>query len=223
MARPVRDPVLDAALASIRNRDRLLARAGRRLQQVADTLELHTRRIPATKAPELFAVRNQLRGMGRELEWLGNGALDPPRRRRIDLVRVARELVDEWNRRRRGPPMVQLHTRDRSLVGSWDVAHLGSLLAELVSNALKFSEGSPVLVTVSAPDENTASVFVESRGAVPLPRPPFRRFIRGPHARGEGMGVGLWLTDTIAKSNGGRLRFRRADGGGVRAEVRLVR
>ena len=86
----------------------------------------------------------------------------------------------------------------------------------------KHAAGKPVSLRVAEGEAGTLTLTVESAGRGALPRRPFARFVRGARARGEGMGVGLWLVDAIAKANGGSFTFRRTPRGGVRAVVTLA-
>ena len=204
------------------NRDRLIARIGDHLDAHAEALTAAIARRGAARDEAVRDVVRALRGMGRELRWLGTGELDAPKRKRLDLVAVVRRVAKLWSDRRPGAAPVVVEAGPRRLVDRWDESHVGAILGELLSNAFKHGGLEPITVGVRGDSRGLVTITVENAGGHALPRRPFLRFVRGPRSRGEGMGVGLWLVDAIAKQNGGRLRFVRTSGGGVKAVVHLA-
>lgn len=96
-----------------------------------------------------------------------------------------------------------------------DPVLLAQLLANLLDNALKYSEGAIDLVARVEGDELV--VLVKDRGAgIPDAE---QAAIFEPHARGDrpgprGAGLGLAVCRAIAQAHGGRLTLRRRQGGG---------
>ncbi len=87
-----------------------------------------------------------------------------------------------------------------------DASRLERILANLVSNALKYSEpGTPVRVAAARQDR-VVRVSVADRGrgipAEELPR-IFDRFFRGRGAAGEGLGLGLYIVRMLVEAHGG--------------------
>jgi len=100
--------------------------------------------------------------------------------------------------------------------GVWDESRITQAVSNLVSNAVQHgAAGSPVHVRIAG-DEQSAVVEVENAGTIPadiLPRlfEPFRSSER--HAsRGEGLGLGLFIANAIARAHGGRLDAKSAEG-----------
>ncbi|HWO10649.1 MAG TPA: PAS domain-containing sensor histidine kinase, partial [Polyangiaceae bacterium] len=130
-------------------------------------------------------------------------------RRRCDLVALARELVTEQSRQGSGP-RIELVSRAESLVGEWDPDRLERVIANLVSNAIKYSPaGSPVTVELEARPAS-AVVRVTDRGigiAEPDQQRIFEWFVRTESARrmAKGMGIGLAGARRIAEQHGGNL------------------
>lgn len=97
-----------------------------------------------------------------------------------------------------------------------DATLLAQLLANLLDNACKYSEG-PIEVAVCARSDKLL-VSVEDRGpgiAVEDEGRLFEPFFRGRHETVErGAGLGLALCKAIAEAHGGELGMRRRQGGG---------
>ena len=103
----------------------------------------------------------------------------------------------------------------KALVGDWDPAAIEQILENLLSNALKFGEGRPVVLTVS-PDRGGARLSVRDAGlgidAKDRER-IFARFERGPSSRGiAGLGIGLWVVRHLIRAHGGRVLVRSRPG-----------
>lgn len=114
---------------------------------------------------------------------------------------------------------VRLHVPDgRHLIGLWDAQLLHRVVANLVGNALKYSDG-PVEVEVGDGSPGMARLTVsddglgmteEELGAV------FERFSRADRVRSEGipgLGLGLYACRGIVTSHGGTIELR-SDGQG---------
>jgi signal transduction histidine kinase len=103
----------------------------------------------------------------------------------------------------------------KALVGSWDPAAIEQILENLLSNALKFGEGGPVVLTV-APDRGGARLSVRDAGVgIDLKDREriFARFERGPSARGiAGLGIGLWVVRHLIRAHGGSVLVRSRPG-----------
>ncbi|MBE0598983.1 MAG: PAS domain S-box protein [Desulfuromonadales bacterium] len=107
----------------------------------------------------------------------------------MDVSRVAVSLAPDL----RWPALADSRTLER-------------ILSNLIGNALKYSED---LVTVSvgaAGEEIVISVADKGPGIPPedLPR-IFDRFFRAAGTKGEGLGLGLYITRTLVEAHGGRI------------------
>jgi len=134
---------------------------------------------------------------------------------RVDLGELVRDLLVRlratsaslWSR-------IEVNAA-KDLVGEWDPAAVEQILENLLSNALKFGDGRPVVLTVT-PERGGARLSVRDAGhgieAKDRAR-IFARFERGPSARGiAGHGIGLWVVRHLIQAHGGRVDVRSRPG-----------
>lgn len=133
----------------------------------------------------------------------------------MEMRRAAERAVDEC---RLAFPDADVAVRSEgNTAGEWDEDRLLQVLTNLVSNALQHGDGhAHVRVDGSAPD--VVRVEVENKG-VPIPAEmipiifdPFRRAAEGLARRG-GLGLGLFISRSIAEAHGGTIEVRSGDGG----------
>jgi PAS domain S-box-containing protein len=132
---------------------------------------------------------------------------------RIDLGAVCRQIIDE----------LESTARDRQVVfeceadgaGEWDEHRILQAISNLASNAVQHgTPGWPVRVRLTG-DAQHVAVEVHNRGTIPselLPRifEPFRSGRNGA-SRGDGLGLGLFIANAIARAHGGGLEVASAD------------
>ncbi len=194
------------------------------LERLSEELDL---RLAALKKCRCRGV-DELHGFARELGIIaGREHALRPRRERLDLGTFTAKVIGKMRRRfrkRMGKlPGIEI-SRIGDLRGRFDPDQLEAIVAELVSNGLKYGAGKPI------------SVLLEGRGArvrlSVLDRGPGfrsksgigRRFARHLNARrGSGFGVGIWLVRRLAQAHGGTLRLSRPRAGGALAVVDLPR
>jgi PAS domain S-box-containing protein len=143
-----------------------------------------------------------------------------------DLSVLARDVVErlEESARRAG---CSLEVRAPGAVtGFWDRLRLDQVVSNLLTNALKFGAGEPVLVEVSL-QGNDASLTVADRGIGihdADQRRIFERFQRAVTAESySGMGLGLWITREIVEAHGERISVESRPGAGAKFRVTLPR
>jgi signal transduction histidine kinase len=107
--------------------------------------------------------------------------------------------------------------------GAWDEHRIVQAISNLASNAVRHgTPGTPVRVRLTG-DEQRVMVEVRNEGMIPsemLPR-IFEPFRSGRHhgSRGEGLGLGLFIANAIARAHGGGVEVDSAEGATM---VRLV-
>jgi signal transduction histidine kinase len=112
---------------------------------------------------------------------------------------------------------------DASLTGQWDRLRIEQVVTNLLSNAVRYSDGKPIDVLVRGTEQG-AEVSVKDRGPGIAEADLERIFLRfersaAPHDR-AGLGVGLFIARRIVERHGGSLNAYSALGSG--AEFRMT-
>ena len=165
-------------------------------------------------------------------------------RRPDDLVSLARRIVDAYQKTT-GRHRLRVVAEAPELVGSWDVARLGRVLENLISNAIKFSpRGGEIILELrregrtgtDAPGldgidrdgdgGSWAVLTVHDRGlGIPAADLPliFDRFHRGRNVAEQitGTGIGLASVRQIVEQHGGTIAVESEVGIGSTFTVRL--
>jgi signal transduction histidine kinase len=145
-------------------------------------------------------------------------------RTETDLVALVRQVVADQRVSNRYRVVVDSGVPE--LIGQWDNARLERVVANLVSNAVKYSPaGGDVRVRVTR-DGDTAVLSVEDSGmGIPQEDMPriFERFFRARNVIDEvaGAGIGLAACKRIVEQHGGRLLVQSEEGKGSTFTVRL--
>lgn len=146
----------------------------------------------------------------------------PIDRRRVDLAKTCREMIDEAQAHH--PEHVLRLRTSGELVGDWDEARLFQMLSNLVDNAVRHgAHGRPVTVSANgAADQVTLSVHNEG---VPMSEAARHRIFEPlVHAAGSvgvtsnqasGLGLGLYIARAIVEAHGGSIDVRSTQGDGT--------
>ncbi len=236
-----RQRLYEAAQEAVRVRDEFLSIASHELKTPLTSLQLQSqllqRAIPdgsgTPLAPErlrkLAAINAQ---QVKRLSRLANDLLDVSRLsqgrldiqpERVDLSVIAREVVASFAEEASPDASpIQLHA-DSPVIGRFDPFRIEQVLTNLISNALKYGDGKPVIVSVWD-DEQTAYARVQDQGIgiAPehLPR-IFDRFERVASNRYEGLGLGLYIVRQIVEAHHGHIDVTSAPGEGTTLTVQL--
>jgi two-component system OmpR family sensor kinase len=141
----------------------------------------------------------------------------------VDLAALTAEILQE---QRDGSHRSELETPGRPVIVAMDRMHARTVVANLLSNASKFSPpGTPIVVSV-AEREGLAELSVADRGPGVEPgegERVFERFYRGRNAAGPttGSGLGLYIVRRLCEAVGGTVQLDQAYRGGSRFVVRL--
>jgi signal transduction histidine kinase len=227
----VLNSLLERLERSFRVQNRLFTDAAHELKTPAAVLvgeaqeALRVDQTEARRSRSLETVVSTAKSMARQLDamlMLARGDAAPPRpRQRVDLADIAESAilrVDSMAARQR----VQISlVRSAEAPVTGDVPGLESLVLNLLSNAVLYTEpGTDVEIRCGGRDE-TAFVEVLDRGPGIAEGERARilgRFVRLDDARRrnpEGSGLGLAIADQVVGAHGGRLEIEARPGGGA--------
>jgi predicted ATPase/signal transduction histidine kinase len=159
-----------------------------------------------------------------DVEQIRTGALRV-RLEPVDLVEVVHETLQHFKAEAaRVACPITVTTSTPRLVGRWDRLRLEQVVANLLSNALKFGSGAPVDIAVEG-REGVARLVVRDHGiGIPPERLPqlFRRFERAvPATNYGGLGLGLYIVRNIVEALRGQVAVESAPPQGTRFTVTL--
>jgi len=147
---------------------------------------------------------------------------------RFDLNELVREGLERLAPELETANCRTLLTVGAPVEGDWDRLRLEQVLANLLSNAMKYAPGKPLSVSVSS-DADTAWIRVKDQGpgiATQDRERVFRRFERAAaSATGyvQGLGLGLYVARQIIDTHGGGITVESEPGAGSTFVVRLPR
>lgn len=143
------------------------------------------------------------------------GAGMPLERSQIDLEKICRQAVDELQL----VSAVEIRCEFQGdLVGSWDGGCLIEALSNLIGNAMEHAREGTAVLLQAAGTETEVVVTVHNQGEpisaalLPVLFAPFRSGRQGPAAKRGHLGLGLYVAHEIARSHGGTLTTRSAEG-----------
>jgi signal transduction histidine kinase len=162
-------------------------------------------------------IVGDLLDLAREREGSGIAVRPKP----ADLRAMCQRIIDE----------LAAIAKDRQITfdcdadgsGAWDEHRLMQAISNLASNAVQHgAPGSAVRVRLTG-DQQRVAVEVQNQGSIPAELMPriFEPFRSGRHhgSRGDGLGLGLFIANAIARAHGGSLEV---DSGGDSTTFRLV-
>lgn len=113
------------------------------------------------------------------------------------------------------------------VMGVWDRLSTEQIVDNLLSNAIRYGNGSPITVALAA-DEAAVTLSVADRGVGMTLEDQARIFERfeqavGSRQKSGGFGIGLWLVHRLVRSMSGEITVASATGEGSTFTVRLPR
>ena len=147
----------------------------------------------------------------------------------VDLLALVREGVADQERTTTARHQIRVASNETAVIGAWDGARLARVIANLLSNAVRYSpSGGTITVTVTREGEaaDWARLTVHDQGVgIPARDLPhiFNRFHRGSNVVGRitGAGIGLAGVKQIVEQHGGTVTVESDEGVGTTVTVRL--
>lgn len=108
--------------------------------------------------------------------------------------------------------------------GLWDPVRLDQAISNLLTNSIKYGQGSPIEISVIR-DGNKAKIIVSDKGIgidPKLQKTIFERFKRGTKdGQFQGLGVGLFIVKQIVEAHGGKIYVKSKLGQGSKFTIEL--
>jgi signal transduction histidine kinase len=227
--------------AAVAARDEFLSVASHELRTPLSTLRLQTttlaRRLaqspPSEGESPLTAQVAAIDRQVQRLEKLTTDLLDVSRitsgrlelhRERIDLSLLVRGIVDRFRAGLAGGAPVIEFDSDADVVGDWDGSRIDQVTSNLVANAIRYGEGTPVHVSVRTAGD-TARLIVRDEGigiAAGQKARIFERFERAVSSSNySGLGLGLWIAKQVVDAHEGAIDVDSEPGRGATFIVTL--
>jgi PAS domain S-box-containing protein len=142
----------------------------------------------------------------------------------FDIVDTVNRVVDALRPSASRAKSQLLLDSDAALRGAWDQPRVEQLLNNLLTNAIKYAPGKPILISLH---RRAGDVVLEVRDYGPglpdaLQARLFQRFEKASSFRHYGgLGLGLFLIQEIVTAHGGTVSAENVPGGGALFRVRL--
>ena len=143
---------------------------------------------------------------------------------RADLGKLAASVVENFAPQMEASGCTLLFQRPEPIIGVWDEFRIEQVLANLLTNAMRYGAGKPVQVSVSATPEG-ACIEVRDQGIGISQKSLERIFCQFERAEGSessaGLGLGLFIAEQIVKAHNGRFQVVSEEGKGALFRVLL--
>jgi signal transduction histidine kinase len=203
---------------TLRLNEELLAVVSHDLRSPLGAILMTAELLDDSTDPDARVASRHLRSSGQRMQGILDDLLDlsrarlaggiPVTPRAVDLGAVTRKVVDELSAAH--PTRLVVHRAQGDTHGEWDGARLEQVLSNLIGNALR--HGTPATTVVVAVDGTSAGVVevsVHNAGHMPAELAPrlFEPFQQGTEGRerAEGLGLGLYIVQQIARAHGGEV------------------
>jgi signal transduction histidine kinase len=235
--------LLDELRGAIRTRDEFLSIAGHELRTPITTLALQVESLDgvlrAKAPPELLSVvSRRLEVTRRQVDRLAalvatlvdvsriNAKRLEVSREPADLVEVLRSTVERLGDQAARAGSSLRFEEAGPIRGDFDVSRVDQVATNLLTNAIRYGRGQPILLRASGAD-GRACFSVEDGGIGIAPEHQGRIFQQygraAPATNYAGLGLGLWISRHLVEAMGGAISFRSELGVGSVFTVELPR
>jgi PAS domain S-box-containing protein len=129
----------------------------------------------------------------------------------VDLGELVTRVMERFELTPENAGRLRLIQEVSGVVGNWDENRLDQILTNLIDNAMKYSPpGSPIEIVIDQTDPTETCLEVRDHGSGLTSDELghlFRPFSRlgADRSRGSGLGLGLYVSRTLAERHGGKL------------------
>jgi signal transduction histidine kinase len=229
------------AAEALRARDELFSIATHEIRSPLTSLRLHAQALIrglAREPPDVARARRAILEVERHAEritTLADQLLDVSRirsgrldleRAPMDLAALVREVATRFGAEAATVGATIIIDGEPSVPGFWDPLRMEQVVANLVSNALKFGQGNPVAIELRTLGPRILLTVRDHGPGIPEDEQAriFEPFERAKRARGmRGAGLGLWIVRRLVEAHGGAVRLASAEGRGSVFAVDLPR
>ena len=143
---------------------------------------------------------------------------------RTDLAELVGNVVESFAAQMEACGCELRLERAESIIGVWDAFRIEQVLANLLTNAMRYGAGKPVWVSVTSCADG-ACIEVRDNGIGISPQSLERIFCQFERAEGSegsaGLGLGLFIADQIVRAHNGRIQVQSEEGQGSQFRVLL--
>ncbi|MGK9046238.1 hybrid sensor histidine kinase/response regulator [Stutzerimonas chloritidismutans] len=143
---------------------------------------------------------------------------------RTDLSQLVGNVVENFSAQMEACGCELRLERNEPIAGVWDAFRIEQVLANLLTNAMRYGAGKPVQVSVTSCTEG-ACIEVRDHGIGISPKSLERIFCQFERAEGSegsaGLGLGLFIADQIVRAHNGRIQVQSEEGQGSLFRVLL--
>ncbi len=143
---------------------------------------------------------------------------------RTDLSQLVGNVVENFSAQMEACGCELRLERNEPIAGVWDAFRIEQVLANLLTNAMRYGAGKPVQVSVTSCTEG-ACIEVRDHGIGISPKSLERIFCQFERAEGSegsaGLGLGLFIADQIVRAHNGRIQVQSEEGQGSQFRVVL--
>jgi signal transduction histidine kinase len=143
----------------------------------------------------------------------------------FDLCELVREVSTQMEVQAAGAGSKLNVELNGPVVGEWDRSRLNQVVTNLVTNAVKYGQGRPVIIRVAGDNRTSARLEVTDNGLGIPPElhgrifEPFKRAVAT--AQHDGLGLGLFIVRSIVQQLGGAVHVDSRPGSGATFVVEL--
>ena len=127
---------------------------------------------------------------------------------KTDISSLTKQICDRFTELAKSSGSTLTVLEEQRIMGDWDSDRLDEIISNLISNAIKYGEGKPILITISyEPSSASAKISVKDHGkgiAEAEYKTIFQKFTRiGISKTIEGSGLGLYIVKQLVEAHGG--------------------